>query len=155
MMHYAAALCMSNLLSYSLRCSWRHQQRKGSHREAVELSTPSSNDSMQYMKCKRAQQKQTPDVRHMRKHDTFCNSSVHVSISFWLCFFEMTGTGGKALNQVSETSWMLACTKKAAQFHTHLPNKTKVMKRTRLRQQLLANPTSGNQTTSTTEQSQR
>ena len=37
MIHYAAALHMGILLSCSLRYSRRHQQQKGSHREAVEV----------------------------------------------------------------------------------------------------------------------
>ena len=154
MTHYAAVLRMGVLLSCSLRYNRRHQQQKGNHREVVELSTPSFIDSMQHMKSKRTSQKQTLDVSYELIHDTLCSCSVHgcfvvlfsevLEAKLWVKLWVHLG------NLLSFDLHKSNCTT------ADTPTWTKPKKKeTKLRQQLLANATSGNQITSTTEQSQR
>ena len=131
MTHCATALCVGIFASCSLRYSWRHSPKKEGHREAVELSTSffiipltASNTWFE----KRAQQKQTLDVSHVIKHDTLCRCSI--VILFRPCFFEVIGTGGKALTlgtlkrfnkSNGVIAWAIACTK----VITHWPLNTK------------------------------
>ena len=131
MTHCATALCVGIFASCSLRYSWRHSQQKQSHRERLELSTyifkiPFSASNTWFEK--RAQQKQTLDVSHVIKHDTLCRCSI--VILFRPCFFEVIGTGGKALTlgtlkrfnkSNGVIAWAIACTK----VITHWPLNTK------------------------------
>ena len=131
MTHCATAVCVGIFASCSLRYSWRHSQKKESHREAVELSTfffkiPLTASNTWF--GKRAQQKQTLDVSHVIKHDTLCRCSI--VILFRPCFFEVIGTGGKALTlgtlkrfnkSNGVIAWVIACTK----VITHWPLNTK------------------------------